>query len=454
MLSREKKILVVDDSTTHRMAVSKILQSVANYHILEASDGSNALEMLKKEYIDLVLLDVMMPVMNGFETLTAIREDEELSDVPVIMCTSMNEREEVMRLAKQGIAGYIVKPPKKETLLPKVQQVLAAIEDASNQEKESNQTQQKTDVYLALIADEDETFRKIARMVLGPYYNIIEAVDESTSERLISDRQPQVILIGRLEGTLNYESFISRLNPLIQQKKTRIYRIYSTAIEAMAERSLKYHGRLIRTLDANIFRSRLYEMKVLPDFTVSRQKSAVVVGLKNYYPQNDEESHMLMRSIAMGLGADMRTVRFDLSDWGTESEDELVTAGRYLETIIAEFKSLGVKVEIVGYEFSEGSPLAALFADQLEELQQESIEYLTTRINRLQRYYKLGDADAITSLGNDLHEFGEERRLPQLSTLAGTLIKAAEGKRWEAIETLIQELLQERKSIEDSIDYA
>ena len=453
MLSREKKILVVDDSATHRMAVSKILQSVANYHILEASDGSNALETLKKEYIDLVLMDVMMPVMGGFETLTAIRDDEELSDVPVIMCTTVNEREEVMRLAKQGIAGYIVKPPKKETLLPKVQQVFAAIEDASNQEG-SPQTQQETDGYLALIADEDENFRKIARMVLGPYYSIIEAVDESTSERLINDRQPQVLLIGRLAGTLNYESFLSRLTPLVQQRKTRIYRIYSTATEAIAERSLKYHGRLIRTLDANVFRSRLYEMKVLPDFTVSRQKSAVVVGLKNYYPQNDEESRMLMRSIAMGLGADMRIVRFDLSDWGTESEDELEAAGRYLEISIAEFKSLGVKVEIVGYEFSEGSPLAALFADQLEELQQESIEYLTTRINRLQRYHKLGDADAIASLGNDLNEFGEERRLPQLSTLAGTLIKAAEGKRWEVVETLIQELLQERKNIEDSISYA
>ena len=447
MLSQEKKILVVDDEATQRLLLSKILQSVPHYQVIEANDGSNALERLKKEYIDLILLDINMPVMNGFETLAAIREDEKLSDIPVIMCTAVSEREEVVRILQQGVAGYIVKPINKEDILPKVEEVLAAFDDASNQEE----TEQTTDNYLVLIADEDENFRKVAKVVMNPYYNIIEAENESLSEQLIFDKRPQIILLGKLAGTLNYGSFFSRLNPLIQGKKIRMYRVYSTVIEAMAERELKYHGRLLRTLDINILRSRLHELMVLPNFTVYRQKSAVVVRLENYYPRNEQENRILLRSIARALGSDMRTIRFNLSDWAPESTtDALETASCYLEKVVAEFKLLGIKVGVMGYELPEGSPLAALFADHIAELQQEYVHYLTRRITRLQQYYKLQDAKLIISLAKDLNDYGKEHGFSQLSLIAGMLIRESNGKNWKAVQALIGQLLREEKKIEEN----
>jgi len=132
ILSRKEKILVVDDEPTQRLLLSNLLQSVPYYQVTEAHDGLSALETLEKEEIGLIILDVRMPVMDGFETLAAIREKPELSHIPVIMCTAVNGREEVVRILQQGVAAYIVKPINKQTLLPKVQCALATVDDAKS----------------------------------------------------------------------------------------------------------------------------------------------------------------------------------------------------------------------------------------------------------------------------------------------------------------------------------
>jgi len=114
-----KKILVVDDEKKMRDFISFFLHK-AGYTCLEASNGHQAIQILKDQAIDLVLLDLMMPLMNGFETCQALRN---FSDIPVIMLTAVEGEEDHIRGYNMGVDDYITKPFKVNILLAKIKRL-------------------------------------------------------------------------------------------------------------------------------------------------------------------------------------------------------------------------------------------------------------------------------------------------------------------------------------------
>jgi two-component system chemotaxis response regulator CheY len=103
-----KTILVVDDMPIIRDPIAATL-SAAGYDALCAGNGKQALEMLRAQHVDLILLDVTMPVMDGMAFLRVIRGDPKTTETPVIMLSSAEERQDVLQAAKLGIQGYILK---------------------------------------------------------------------------------------------------------------------------------------------------------------------------------------------------------------------------------------------------------------------------------------------------------------------------------------------------------
>lgn len=103
-----KAVLVVEDSITSRILLKNILEG-AGYRTLTAVDGSEALTQLRIEPVDLVVSDVDMPRMNGFELTSRIRESRELADLPVVLVTSLDSREDRERGIDAGANAYIVK---------------------------------------------------------------------------------------------------------------------------------------------------------------------------------------------------------------------------------------------------------------------------------------------------------------------------------------------------------
>jgi two-component system, chemotaxis family, chemotaxis protein CheY len=93
----------------------------------EAEDGAVALGMLKAGKYDFVVSDINMPNMNGFELLKAIKAEESLRHLPVLMVTAEARKEDIVLAAQSGAAGYIVKPFTKATLEEKVQKILQKI---------------------------------------------------------------------------------------------------------------------------------------------------------------------------------------------------------------------------------------------------------------------------------------------------------------------------------------
>jgi two-component system, chemotaxis family, chemotaxis protein CheY len=118
------KFLVVDDFSTMRRIVRSLLKEMGCSHVAEAEDGAVALAMLKAQRFDFVVSDINMPNMDGFELLKAIKAEQTLRHLPVLMVTAEARREDIVLAAQSGAAGYIVKPFSKATLEDKVQRIL------------------------------------------------------------------------------------------------------------------------------------------------------------------------------------------------------------------------------------------------------------------------------------------------------------------------------------------
>ncbi len=119
------KILVVDDSSTMRRILKNCLNKLGYEDILEAGDGLEAKKILEttKDF-QLALVDWNMPNMNGFELLQAIKSDDSIKAIPVIMVTTEAEKTNVLMAIKAGAANYVIKPFTPEIIGEKIKTVI------------------------------------------------------------------------------------------------------------------------------------------------------------------------------------------------------------------------------------------------------------------------------------------------------------------------------------------
>jgi DNA-binding response OmpR family regulator len=103
-----KKILIVEDDRFLRELMSKKL-SQENFVVVEAVDGTEGLQKAKEEKPDLILLDLILPGMDGFEVLTRLKQEPNLSSIPVLILSNLGQKEEVERGLKLGAVDYLIK---------------------------------------------------------------------------------------------------------------------------------------------------------------------------------------------------------------------------------------------------------------------------------------------------------------------------------------------------------
>ncbi len=114
-----KKILVVDDSPTERHVLGELL--VRNgYLVITAESGEEAITKAKAEKPDLILMDVVMPGINGFQATRTLTRDEATRRIPVIMCTSKDQETDKIWGMRQGALDYLTKPIDQAALLNKI----------------------------------------------------------------------------------------------------------------------------------------------------------------------------------------------------------------------------------------------------------------------------------------------------------------------------------------------
>ena len=117
-----KRILAIDDSIIALKQLQNILEK--KFEFVGVNSGLAGLKRLDAEHFDLVLLDIEMPVMDGFATLTSIRQRESLKYLPVIILTGTRHKQKVIKGITSGVHGYIVKPANSEMLIAKIEAAL------------------------------------------------------------------------------------------------------------------------------------------------------------------------------------------------------------------------------------------------------------------------------------------------------------------------------------------
>jgi twitching motility two-component system response regulator PilH len=115
-----KKILIVDDSPTERHYLSEIL-SRGGFDVVTSDSGEDALQKARALRPDLILMDVVMPGMNGFQATRAITRDEVTKNIPVLICTTKSQETDRIWGLRQGARDYMVKPVQSDALLKKIE---------------------------------------------------------------------------------------------------------------------------------------------------------------------------------------------------------------------------------------------------------------------------------------------------------------------------------------------
>ena len=109
-MNKNMRILIVDDFSTMRRIVKNLLNDLGYSNTAEADDGTTALAALRSAPFDFVVTDWNMPGMTGIDLLRAIRADDKLKTLPVLMVTAEAKREQIIEAAQNGVNGYIIKP--------------------------------------------------------------------------------------------------------------------------------------------------------------------------------------------------------------------------------------------------------------------------------------------------------------------------------------------------------
>ena len=163
------KILIVDDVVSNVLLL-KILLTNEKFQVCTANNGTSCIEMARKEHPDLILLDVMMPDINGFDTAVVLKKDDSTKEIPIIFLTALNTPQDLVRGFQVGASDFLTKPFNKEELVMRVNQqisLVAAKRIIEQQNQELRATLNNRDKMYSVIAHDLRSPMASIRMVLN-----------------------------------------------------------------------------------------------------------------------------------------------------------------------------------------------------------------------------------------------------------------------------------------------
>ena len=170
------KILIVDDVISNVLLL-KILLTNEKFQVCTANNGRACIEMTKKEHPDLILLDVMMPDINGFDTAVILKKDSETKDIPIIFLTALNSPQDLVHGFQVGANDFLTKPFNKEELVMRVTQQISLVAAKRIIEKQNAELK-------ATLSNRDKMYSVIAHDLRSPMASIrmvLNLIVQSTS---------------------------------------------------------------------------------------------------------------------------------------------------------------------------------------------------------------------------------------------------------------------------------
>ncbi len=253
------KALIVDDEPTARLLLSRILQREFGCDVAEATNGIEALDRLAREPVDFVVIDVMMPLMDGLETLEAIRATPALKHLPVMVLSAVRDEAQVRRLVALGVSAYLTKPLRALDATERFRRFLANLGTGA---PDQPQAPRRTLVGLPLnstilVVDGDTQFRAFVRDTLGDRYTVVEAEGGAQGLRACLASRPAAVLLGLQLGAVPPAMFLRKLRSLPHLAQVPVV-VVGTRCPSVP---LAYADALIqRTLVAETFLAQFYAL--------------------------------------------------------------------------------------------------------------------------------------------------------------------------------------------------
>lgn len=210
------RALIVDDEPTVRLLLSRILRREVGCAVSEATNGLEALDLLARHHYDFVVLDVMMPIMNGLETLEAIRNTPALRSMPVMVLSSVRDEAQVRQVIRLGVSSYLTKPLRPSDATARIRRFVERVGVAVHA-RQATVARSLTGLgrgARVLVVDGDTDYRQFVRSTLGQEYDVTDAASGAQGLRTCLDVRPAAILLGQNLGAVTPVMFMRKLRSL------------------------------------------------------------------------------------------------------------------------------------------------------------------------------------------------------------------------------------------------
>ena len=249
---RSHDILIVDDSPVNLMLLGQILKN-SGYKVRPVLNGTMALQVAEKEKPDLILLDIMMPDMNGYEVCKRLKESQNLSDIPVIFISASNYTEDIVKALTSGGADYISKPFQAEEVLARVATHLS-IYQQRKELREANDTKNK---FFSIIAHD-------LRGPLGGFLGLTELM--ANEARSFTAEEKNELAIRLSHSARNLYNLLENLLEWSQiQNGLTIFNPQNTGLKETVTNCLKLFSEKAREKSIELIVEIPYEFNVHAD---------------------------------------------------------------------------------------------------------------------------------------------------------------------------------------------
>ncbi len=252
------KILVVEDSATNRRLLVHILRQ-RGYEVETAENGLEALDKLSQESFDLVLLDILMPLMGGKEMLQIIRAHPDTANLSVVVISGQSDKDVVQDMAKLGIAGYLVKPVDPTIVAKRVNQVFSKVKSQIRLPRAAI-TPTPGKLPTLIITDQDANFRHFFVSTLAAKFRVFEAVNNAEAILLALQCQPDALFVGAQLGVLSSEGFVRKIRSMKNLRDLKIYSIAQKSAQDTLPAASLYDGVFVRSFVPEILLGYLNKM--------------------------------------------------------------------------------------------------------------------------------------------------------------------------------------------------
>jgi len=268
-------ILIVDDTEQNVQLLAHVVKK-EGFNVLAAFSGPDALEIVKKKKPDIILLDVMMPEMNGFEVCKELKSDENLNDVPVIFLSALTETDSKVKGFEVGGVDYITKPFQREEVLARIRLHVRLTRLQNELERKIMELKEREQRLNRLNQDKDELMRVVGHDIRNPVTGIIgiSEILQKRGDQLPPNERKHMFQTIRESG----QKLLSLVNDLLQKETAERgitdLQLEDVELDQLIESVINLHQPTAITKDIKFE----FNLDEAPTLRIDRQKIDQVIG--------------------------------------------------------------------------------------------------------------------------------------------------------------------------------